>query len=235
MKTMTVKPWHSALMIIVLIAIFGLLTNYLLNNETAKPVVIEPNQLTKSQFDALQQAIEPIGEAQFFGADLVKIHQTISQLTWVESANVQRDWNNGVVVSVTARRPIANFGSDRLLDANGVVYEPAESSQLMNPNLVNLHGQDTESQQIMQKLKRINAWYAPLDVQVQDLILTPRQTWIIRFNNGMRIMVDHEDAEQKLYNLAIQLQSALADDFGHIDSVDLRYKNGFAIAWRNQA
>ena len=77
--------------------------------------------------------------------------------------------------------------------------------------------------------------YAPLDVQVQDLILTPRQTWIIRFNNGMRIMVDHEDAEQKLYNLAIQLQSALANDFGRIDSVDLRYKNGFAIAWRNQA
>ena len=53
MKTMTVKPWHSALMIIVLIAIFGLLTNYLLNNETVKPIVIEPNQLTKSQFGAL--------------------------------------------------------------------------------------------------------------------------------------------------------------------------------------
>ena len=40
---------------------------------------------------------------------------------------------------------------------------------------------------------------------------------------------------KKLYNLAIQLQSALANDFGRIDSVDLRYKNGFAIAWRNQA
>ena len=66
MKTMTVKPWHSALMIIVLIAIFGLLTNYLLNNETVKPIVIEPNQLTKSQFGALQQAIEPIGKVQFF-------------------------------------------------------------------------------------------------------------------------------------------------------------------------
>ena len=235
MKKITVKPWHSALMIIVLIAIFGLLTNYLLNNETAKPIAIESNQLTQAQLSALQQAVEPIGEVQFFGADLVKIHQHISQLTWVESANVQRDWNNGVVVSVTARRPIANFGSDRLLDANGVVYEPAESSQLMNPNLVNLHGRDTESQQIMQKLKRINTWYAPLDVRVQDLILTPRQTWIIRFNNGMRIMVDHEDTEQKLYNLAIQLQSALANDFGRIDSVDLRYKNGFAIAWRNQA
>ena len=51
---------------------FGLLTNYLLNNETVKPIVIEPNQLTKSQFGALQQAIEPIGKVQFFGADLVK-------------------------------------------------------------------------------------------------------------------------------------------------------------------
>ena len=40
---------------------------------------------------------------------------------------MQRDWNNGVVVSVIARKPIANFGSDRLLDADGVVYEPAET------------------------------------------------------------------------------------------------------------
>ena len=72
-------------------------------------------------------------------------------------------------------------------------------------------------------------------MHVQDLVLTPRQTWIVRFDNGMRIIVDHENTEQKLYNLALQLQSSLASDFPKIDSVDLRYKNGFAIAWRTQA
>ena len=136
---------------------------------------------------------------------------------------------------MTPRKAVANFGSDRLVDANGVVYQPADGAQLMDARLVNLHGRDSEAMQIMQKLKRINTWYAPLGVHVQDLVLTPRQTWIVRFDNGMRIIVDHENTEQKLYNLALQLQSSLASDFPKIDSVDLRYKNGFAIAWRTQA
>lgn len=229
------KPWQSALIILLLIAVFGFLAVYLLKNETVKPVVITAQNLSAAQHTALQQAVEPMGGVRFFSADLSQIHDKISQLSWVESASVYRDWQKGVVVSVTPRKAVANFGSDQLVDANGVVYQPADGAQLMDTRLVNLHGRDTEAIQIMQKLKRINTWYAPLGVHVQDLILTPRQTWIVRFDNGMRIMVDHENTEQKLYNLALQLQSSLASDFPKIDSVDLRYKNGFAIAWRTQA
>ena len=229
------KPWQSALIILLLIAVFGFLAVYLLKNESAKPVVIASQNLSAAQHTAQQRAVEPMGGVRFFSADLRQIHDKISQLSWVESASVYRDWQKGVVVSVTPRKAVANFGSDRLVDANGVVYQPADGAQLMDARLVNLHGRDTEAMQIMQKLKRINTWYAPLGVHVQDLILTPRQTWIVRFDNGMRIIVDHENTEQKLYNLALQLQSSLASDFPKIDSVDLRYKNGFAIAWRTQA
>lgn len=229
------KPWQSALIILLMIAVFGFLAVYLLKNETAKPVAIASQGLSVAQQASLQQAIKPLGGVRFFSADLAQIHHKISQLSWVETASVYRDWQQGVVVSVIPRKAVANFGSDRLVDANGVVFQPADSTQLMDSRLINLQGRDTEAMQIMQRLKRINAWYAPLGVHVQDLILTPRQTWIVRFDNGMRIMVDHEDTEQKLYNLALQLQSSLASDFPKIDSVDLRYKNGFAIAWRNQA
>ncbi|MFC0820605.1 cell division protein FtsQ/DivIB [Moraxella marmotae] len=232
-KQIIFKPWQAALIVLLLIAVFGFLAAYLLKSETARPIVIEPQRLSSVQLSALQKVIEPMGGVRFFSADLLQIQQKISQLSWVESVSVRRDWNQGVVVAVTARKPVANFGSDRLLDANGVVYEPADSGQLMDSRLVNLHGRDGESGQIMQQLKQVNAWFAPLGIHVQDLILTPRQTWVIRFNNGMRIVVDYENTEQKLYNLAIQLKTALANDFAKIDSVDLRYKNGFAIAWRH--
>ncbi|VEG12116.1 cell division protein FtsQ/DivIB [Moraxella cuniculi] len=231
-QRLILRPWQSVLMTLLVVVLLGFLLNYAIKNSESKPIVIESKQLSVAQLQALQKVVQPIGSVQFFASDLSQIHQAISQLSWVQDASVYRDWNRGVVVSVIPRKAVANFGSDRLLDASGVVYQPADDAQLMDARLVNLHGRADESTQIMQKLKRVNAWFLPLGIYVQDLILTPRQTWIIRFNNGMRVMVDHEDTEQKLYNLAMQLQSTLADDLPKIDSVDLRYKNGFAIAWR---
>lgn len=233
-RKITVKPWQAALIVILIMTTLGVLFGYLLKNETARPIIIESKQLSDVQRASLQQVLKPIGEVQFFSVDLRQIHEAVSKLSWVENVEVSRNWKRGVVVTATARKAVANFGSDRLLDAYGIVYEPADSKQLMNKKLANLYGHTRQSSQIMKKLKQINEWYAPLNVRVQDLILTPRQTWVIRFNNGMRIMVDHENTEQKLYNLALQLQGALSDEFVRIDSVDLRYRNGFAIAWRHQ-
>lgn len=76
-------------------------------------------------------------------------------------------------------------------------------------------------------------WFAPLNISVDDLVLTSRQTWIIRFNNGLRIIVDRDDTEQKLYNLPKILQKQYKSQMSLIQSIDLRYKNGFVIAWKN--
>ena len=120
-----------------------------------------------------------------------------------------------------------------MLDANGVIFEPVDSNQLLSKNLIRLQGDSTEARNIMQQLYRINMWFAPLNISVDDLVLTSRQTWIIHFNNGLRIIVDRDDTEQKLYNLPKILQKQYKSQMSLIQSIDLRYKNGFVIAWKN--
>ena len=120
-----------------------------------------------------------------------------------------------------------------MLDANGVIFEPVDSNQLLSKNLIRLQGDSTEARNIMKQLYRINMWFAPLNISVDDLVLTSRQTWIIRFNNGLRIIVDRDDTEQKLYNLPKILQKQYKSQMSLIQSIDLRYKNGFVIAWKN--
>ncbi len=226
------KPWQSAVIGLLLLMLFGFLAVYLLRNESTKPIDIERGQLSTAQLESLQAVTTPLGGVQFFGADLTGIYQAVSQLTWVGDARVYRDWHRGVVVSVTPRQPIANYGSSHLLDASGVVYTPADMNELMNTKLINLHGREDDAVAIMRKLRQVNTWFEPLGIHAQDLILTPRRTWIVRFNNGMRVIVDHENTEQKLYSLSMQLQNNLAKEVKRIGSVDLRYKNGFAVAWR---
>lgn len=232
----TLKLWQILLLGGIVFALSVFFIFRAANQAPTRPLVLEMNNLSSAQAASLQEATNSLGEMQFFGADLTKIHKVVSELSWVESASVKRDWQQGVMVSVTPRQAVANFGSQHLLDANGQVFIPADERELMNKSLVNLYSTHAkDAQHMMKQMRRVNEWFAPLGLTAQDVTLTSRQTWLIRFNNGLRVIVDHENTEQKLFSLASLLQSSLASELPKIQSVDLRYKNGFAVAWRTKA
>lgn len=204
-------------------------------NKPAEDIVIDDSNLSPAEVQVLASTLSSVGKVQFFSADLEQIHDEVTKLSWVESADVSRDWYRGVMVSVTPRKAIANFGSRQMIDASGQVFVPVDRTQLMNTHLVTLYGDETEAADIMTQMNHINTWFEPLGISVKELSLTPRQTWIIGFNSGLRVIVDGENTEQKLYGLPKTLFWHYKDKLNQIQSVDLRYKNGFVIAWKSQA
>lgn len=204
-------------------------------NKPAEDIVIDDSNLSPAEVQVLASTLSSVGKVQFFSADLEQIHDEVTKLSWVESADVSRDWYRGVMVSVTPRKAIANFGSRQMIDASGQVFVPVDRTQLMNTHLVTLYGDEAEAVDIMTQMNHINTWFEPLGISVKELSLTPRQTWIIGFNSGLRVIVDGENTEQKLYGLPKTLFWHYKDKLNQIQSVDLRYKNGFVIAWKSQA
>lgn len=226
------KSWQSALITLVLLFVVGFFAIKTIGKSPAKPIYIESSNLTEFEHESLVGAVSQFGHLPFFGGSLHQIHGHVTDLSWVEHAKVSRDWHRGVMIEATPRKPIANFGSQELLDANGVVFSPANPSDLMNPNLVTLHGAVTEVDDIMRQMWYINEHFSPLGLMADDLILTPRHTWVIRFHNGLRVVVDNENTEQKLHQLSVVLKTQFTDRIDDMQSVDLRYKNGFSIAWK---
>lgn len=230
-------PWRSAIMTLLVVFLVGFLTIGInrTQNKPAEDIVIDDSNLSSAEVQVLASTLSSIGKVQFFSADLEQIHDEITKLSWVESADVSRDWYRGVMVSVTPRKAIANFGSRQMIDASGQVFVPVDRTQLMNTHLVTLYGDEAEAVDIMMQMNHINTWFEPLGISVKELSLTPRQTWIIGFNSGLRVIVDGENTEQKLYGLPKTLFWHYKDKLHQIQSVDLRYKNGFVIAWKSQA
>lgn len=229
------KSWQSALITLVVVFMIGFFALKAINQNPTKSIYVETSNLTLPERESLNGVMANLGEVPFFDGDLHQIRQSVMALSWVEQANVSRDWYHGIMVEVTPRKPIANFGSEEMVDANGVVFRPANSDDVMNPALVTLHGSPHEARDIMRQMQYINEHFAPLGLMVEDLILTPRHTWVIRFNNGLRVVVDSENTEQKLFSLAKVLKSQFAERIHDMQSVDLRYKNGFAISWKTPA
>lgn len=230
---LTIKPWQILLVVFVVLGSILYAVIKGLEQAPKYSLVLDTSNLTVAQATSLKMATKPLGRVQFFGADLRSIYQIVSDLSWVESASVKRDWRQGVVISVVPRRAVANFGSQHLLDASGKVFVPADERELMNSHLVYLYSSyPKDATNMMRQMYRINEWFAPLGLIAQDMTLTSRQTWLIRFNNGLRVIVDHENTEQKLFSLSSLLSGSLAKEIPKIQSVDLRYKNGFTITWR---
>lgn len=229
------KPWQSAVMTILVVFVIGFLTINSIKNRPAEPIVVDDSNLSLAEVQTLTDVLSSVGQVKFFSADLQKIHDKVATLSWVESVDVSRDWYQGVMVSVTPRKAVANFGSKQMIDASGQVFVPVDKTQLMNAHLVTLYGEEADATNIMMQMNRINTWFEPLGIRVKELSLTPRQTWIIQFDNNFRVIVGREDTEQKLYGLPKTLFWHYKDKFHQIKSVDLRYKNGFVIAWKTQA
>ncbi|AGP49678.1 cell division protein FtsQ [Psychrobacter sp. G] len=214
--------------LLVLILIMG---GKALRDAPPAAIHVDHQGLTVAEYRALQHVMNQQSVSSFFTSDLQALRDITTGLAWVDQVSISRDWQKGIVVTVLPKQAVANFGTERLVDATGNVFVPADSRDLTQENFATLQGNMTQAPVIMQQMQQVNDWYARLGLQVEDIILSPRMTWLIRFDNGLRIIVDNENTAQKLLNLSQLLGNQLKNRRDEIQSVDLRYKNGFTIAW----
>lgn len=196
-------------------------------------ITINKTNLTPSQLAQLQQALGKTADGNFYRANLQDYQARAQALPWVSQVDVKRDWQKGLLVNVIPRQPVAKFGSEKLIDATGQVFVPADSEQLTAQKWMQLQSEPEKSALIMQQTEQVTKWFRPLGMKVEEVILTPRMTWLFRFDNGLRVLVDKESTSEKMYQLSILLQNQLKNKLAQIETVDLRYKNGMALTWKH--
>ncbi|MBO1530882.1 cell division protein FtsQ [Psychrobacter sp. F1192] len=195
-------------------------------------IQVSTQGLTAAQHQALHQTMKQQPVNSFFTTNLQSLRDIAMGLAWVDQVSVTRDWQQGIIITALPKQAVAHFGTERLVDAKGTVFVPADSQELTSAQFATLQGETSQAPVIMQQMQQINDWYAPLGMRVEDIILTPRMTWLVRFDNGLRVIVDNENTAQKILSLSQLLGNQLSTRLEEMQSIDLRYKNGFTIAWK---
>lgn len=217
----------------VFLLVFLGLTIQLLKQLPDAKISVLPNDLNQYEHHVLVQTVGTQATDNFLQTDLQTYVDKIARIDWVEQVDIRRDWQQGLVVKVIPRQAVAKFGSERLVDARGVVFHPADPSELQADYWMHLQGDDNKDAiAMMQQAKQVSDWYLPIGLKVNEVIVTSRMTWLFRFDNGLRILVDNDNTSEKLYRLSVLLQNQLNPKLSNIQSIDLRYKNGMAITWR---
>lgn len=167
----------------------------------------------------------------YFTTELAAIRDKALSLSWVERVVVVRSWPDKIVIQVTPRHAIAKWGTGRFLSDDGVVFQPIQVGDVSHLPL--LHGPTSQSRVMMTKYRDINQMFAPLGLRLKELYLTERMTWFMQFDSGLRLIVDQDQTMSKLQRLSDLSQSDLSLVWSQIAVIDLRYRNGMAIQWKN--
>ncbi|MEF9993812.1 MAG: cell division protein FtsQ/DivIB [Acinetobacter sp.] len=179
----------------------------------------------------LQQHLSPIIQDNYFTSDLERIRDQALTVSWVDRVVVSRAWPNAIRVRVMPRHAIARWGTGRLLSDNGDVF--SEAIVKTHPNLPLLHGPVSQSKMMMRRYNEINQLFHPANLRLKELYLTERMTWFMQFDSGLRIIVDQDQTMNKLQRLSQLAQNDLKPVWSNISAIDLRYRNGLSIQWKN--
>jgi cell division protein FtsQ len=173
--------------------------------------------------------IEQLGEG-FAALDLDAVRTAVETLPWVARARAERIWPADVRVRVWERVPIARWGDKGLLSSEAVPFIPAAAD--LNPSLPQLSGGAGHEREVMETFKSLSERLKDTPFALNSLSLDPRGEWTALTQSGIALHLGRENPDSKLDTLTGPVMQALGQRLQEVKYVDLRYSNGFSVAWR---
>jgi cell division protein FtsQ len=179
----------------------------------------------------IKQALSGHLTRSLFALDVVAIRQNLASLPWVRSVSVRRVWPDRLEVTVHERTAIARWGKDRLLGPDG---EPFRVPSATVPKGLPLwEGPDGTQRTVAERYRRMTAAIRPLGRSIARLTRDERGAWSLELDNGLDLDLGRKQEMERLARFVRVYPLALAGHVERIETVDLRYRSGFAVRWRS--
>lgn len=179
---------------------------------------------------ALSQALTPFLRENFFEIDLLAVQQKMEMFTWIDQAQVRKEWPHTLTIALGERVPVANWGKNQFLSQKGEIFF-AEHVQ-PNPNLPTFIGMAEQAPLIAEHYIKMQSVLRDAGLSIQALEMTDRVSCTLQLRNGVSLVIDEKNSLEKLKRFAALYQLFSDEQRQQLLRVDLRYENGLAIKWK---
>ena len=199
--------------------------------------------VTHNSAPTLRANVAPQLAGNFFTIDLSAARKAFETVPWVRQAVVKREFPNRLRVLLHEHQAVALWGDEsesRLLNAQGEVFE-ANVGDVEPDELPRLAGPDDQGPQVLAMYRAVKPLFEPLDLGVQELVLTPRGNWQVALDNGSTVELGRgTQAEvvsrtRRFVHTVTQVASRHGRTPAALVSADLRYAEGYALRLRGVA
>ena len=167
--------------------------------------------------------------------DLQAVRQKFEAVPWVRHARVQREFPNRLRVTLEEHHAVAwwgAFGSGFLVNGLGEVFEASPDEGEGLPELI---GPPTQSLRVWTLFQDLAKEFQRLDLGLVRLELSERGSWRAKLDSGADIELGRGEPQELLdraHRLTATIGQLKERYPGAVESVDLRYPNGYALRMR---
>ena len=205
-------------------------------NRVEEPLPIHTIELSGAFENLDQQAVEmalqPYLGQGFFSLDIHHVKQTLHRKSWIESVSVRRVWPAKLRVVVKEKIPVARWDAQHLLSDSASVYR-ADTGAFSHLPVV--HATNHPPAWVLKQFYHLEARFRSVDERLIALQVDSRGALDVELINGLKIKLGRRDIDHKIDRLVSIYQQQILPRREQIQRLDLRYSNGFAVAWKKEA
>ena len=193
-----------------------------------RQVVIE-GPLQRANPAHLEAVVREELRGTFFTLKLPEARASLQRVPWVKSIALRRQWPGTLRIAVTEHQPLARWTEGALVDTEGEVFTADFAGEL--PQLA---GPDGAAALVAARFRDYGAALKRRSLAITALRLSPRGGWQLRTSGSPPVTIEigrDEPAERlaRFMGYYAGTVGALTRTGAHVDYVDLRYRNGFAV------
>ncbi len=214
----------------VIVAVGGWRFEQWVTNPVNLPIsqVAVTGDLPHMDIEALQADIKlKVGDG-FFGIDLEELQASLESRAWVYSASVRRSWPDGLEIHLREQRPIARWGVDRLLNEHGESFE-AYGQNLLLPLISGVEGREKI---LIAAFVKSDQLLRTVGLDLVELHEDARHNQTLKLSSGIEMSLGRRSQDERLRRFITAYNDTLEGFVDRIESLDLRYTNGFSVGWR---
>lgn len=170
-------------------------------------------------------------DGSFIELDIATLKEKIEQHPWIDAVTITRQWPDKLIVRINEQQPIAQWGEKSFLNMKGDIIKVEKTTNIKA--LPKLGGADVFAKQIMQQYLMMNKIIMQSDLKLKAVDMDATKAWQITLNDDIQVKLGREKVLQNLQTLVKVSQSTIKDEFNKIQSIDMRYPSGFAVAWKH--
>jgi cell division protein FtsQ len=170
--------------------------------------------------------------ASFLTVDLQQVRTLFETVPWVRVARVQREFPNRLRVTLEEHQAVAwwgQAGSGQLVSRLGEVFDASPDD---GDGLPELAGPVEQAPQVWALYQTLSAELGRLEMGLVRLELNERGNWRAELDNGARMELGRgtpEDLLERTRRFTATLGQLTQRYPGALQTVDLRYPNGYAL------